>query len=293
MLTDEYFPYILGDTNRKDVPLMKKKEGQITPISAIQPKRYDAAKEKENNVVGMRITEARKKKGLSIAAFSEYLENFGVKISTGGAGKWETGYSIPNAYQLIAICNALDISDQLPFFMADYAPLLNKEGERKVEEYKADLIASGRYRPAQKVTPIIRRIEMRVYDIPVSAGTGNFLDDGNYEMASVPENMIPDGADFGVRVTGDSMEPVYHDGQIVWVKECATLDVGEVGIFIYDGDGYIKIYGEQEPDEAVADEYTDSQGIVHMQPRLISINEKYADRVISPGVFFKIVGRVL
>ena len=76
-----------------------KKEGKVTPISAAQ---YNAAKEKDENIVGQRIAEARKKKGMSIAAFSEYLSNFGVKISVGGAGKWETGYSIPNALLFIS-----------------------------------------------------------------------------------------------------------------------------------------------------------------------------------------------
>jgi len=267
-----------------------KKEGKVTPISA---GKYDATKEKNENIVGQRIAEARKKKGMSIVDFSKYMENFGVKISRGGAGKWETGYSIPNAYQLIAICTALDIQDQLPFFIGDYTPTLNDEGERKVAEYKADLIASGKYRPAPKQSSTIRFVECPVYDMPVSAGTGNFLDDGQYEMVSVPENMLPSGTDFGVRVTGDSMEPMYHDGQIVWVKECSQVGVGEVGIFIYDGDGFIKVYNEQAPDEDHTEEYTDSYGMIHNQAVLVSLNEKYADRVIEPGRFFKTVGRVL
>ena len=269
---------------------MKKKEGKIVPISAAQ---YDAAAEMENNIVGTKIRDARKKSGLSIAGLSERLKAFGCDVSVGAAGKWELGYSIPNAYQLIAICLALDIQDQIPFFMKNYVPALNAEGEKKVEEYKADLVASGKYRPAPRMASIIRRIERPVYDMPVSAGTGNFLDDGRYEMVSVPENMLPDGTDFGVRVTGDSMEPMYHDGQIVWVKECSQIDVGEVGIFIYDGESFIKVYDEQEPDEDLAEDYTDSYGVVHMQPVLVSLNEKYPDRVIAPGRYFKTVGRVL
>ena len=29
---------------------------------------------------------------------------------------------------------------------------------------------------------------------------------------------VPDGANFGVRVAGDSMEPQFHDGQVIWVR---------------------------------------------------------------------------
>lgn len=46
------------------------------------------------------------------------------------------------------------------------------------------------------------------------------------------------------------MEPVYHDGQIVWVERCETLSIGQVGVFVYDGEGYLKSYGEREPDES-------------------------------------------
>ena len=271
---------------------MKKKEGKITPISAAQGMAYDAAREKEENIVGLRLAEARKRKGFSIATFSEYLQNFGVKISTGGAGKWETGYSIPNAYQLIAICKALEIEDQLQFFTGNYAPELNETGIRKVQEYRADLIASGKYRPTPR-RKAIRFIDMPVSNLAVSAGTGNFLDDGNFEMISFPEDKVPDGADFGIRVSGDSMEPVYHDGQIVWVQECDQVGLGQVGVFIYDGEGYLKMYSEQEPDESVADDFTDSYGTVHPQPVLESYNQKYEPREIRPGTVFQVVGRVL
>ena len=46
----------------------------------------------------------------------------------------------------------------------------------------------------------IRYLDMPVSDLPVSAGTGAFLDEGNFEMVSFPESSIPDGAEFGVRL---------------------------------------------------------------------------------------------
>ena len=112
-------------------------------------------------------------------------------------------------------------------------------------------------------------------------------------MVSFPENAVPPDADFGVRVSGDSMEPVYHDGQIVWVQKCETLSVGQVGIFVYDGEGYIKRYGEQQPENDSVDAYIDSYGVIHMQPVLISYNRNYADKIVRPENQFEIVGRVL
>lgn len=268
-------------------------KAKVIPISAAQARGYNAAEEKENNVIGARISEARKKRGMTLADMSATLEELGVKVSRSAASKWETGETVPSAYQLIAIFNALSMEDRLSFFMSSYVPVLNDAGLRKVEEYKADLIASGKYRPAPKLASIIRYIEMPVSNLAVSAGTGAFLDEGNFEMVSFPEDKVPDGADFGIRVSGDSMEPVYHDGQIVWVQECSEIGVGQVGVFVYDNEGFLKIYSEQEPDEDVAEEFTDSYGVIHPQPVMESYNPKYEPRVIRPSAVFQIVGRVL
>ena len=93
--------------------------------------------------------------------------------------------------------------------------------------------------------------------------------------------------------TGCSYCSYYHDGQIVWGKQCDRVNIGEVGIFIYDGEGYIKVYDEQEPDEEQREAFSDSYGTMYMQPVMISYNQKYAPRVISAQAGFQVVGRVL
>ena len=170
-----------------------------------------------------------------------------------------------------------------------------EEGLRKVEQYKHDLVCSGNYKPAQKILQFIKYIEMPVADLPAAAGTGNILDDSEHcEMISFPEDRVNPRADIGIRISGDSMEPVYHDGQIVWVEKCEELHTGETGIFLYDGKAYIKVYGEQEPDYDVREYYTDSYGTVRNQPVLFSYNsEKYDPIVISPYAPFSVYGRVL
>ena len=87
--------------------------------------------------------------------------------------------------------------------------------------------------------------------------------------------MSPD-ADFGVRVSGDSMEPLYLNGQIIWVHQQETLEDGEIGIFFLDGEAYVKKY-HQTPD-----------GI-----SLISMNKKYAPIKISSGSVFWTFGKVV
>lgn len=268
-------------------------KNNIIPFSVAKAPIYNAEAEKEANAVGTRIEEALRMRGIRQRELSDMLAAYGLQVSRQAISKWVVGDSSPNAYQLLALCHILQIDGGLEYFTSNFKPALNAEGIRKLEEYRADLIASGRYKPQQKTSRKIRYIDMPISNLSVSAGTGNFLDEENFEMVSYPADTVPDGADFGVRVSGDSMEPVYHDGQIVWVKRCEELVPGQVGIFIYDGDGYLKVYEEQEPDESCVEAFTDSYGDVHMQPVLISYNQAYSDRVIRPDTSFQIVGRVL
>ena len=250
---------------------------------------YDAAWAKANNSLGIKIEQARRDMGILQEDVSKRLASYGVTVSRKSISKWETGLTVPNAHQLIALCHVLGIEDVLGYFGR---PVLNREGFRKLKEYKQDLIASGRYEP-DYIDSEIRYIDMPVGILPVAAGTGEYLDSDAFEMVSYPQSSIPQGADFGVRVSGDSMEPVYHDGQIVWVQRCDALRPGEVGIFVYGGEGYLKAYREQSPSEADAEAFAYGDGRVRSQPVLVSYNTQYDPILISPEEYFKIVGRVL
>ena len=132
------------------------------------------------------------------------------------------------------------------------------------------------------------------YYYTACAGEGNDIaEDDLGEPIYLRRSETPEDFDCVIPIDGDSMEPVYHDGQIVWVEECEALAVGEVGIFVYDGDGYLKVYSEQEPDENQRDAFTDSYGCLHMQPVMLSYNQAYEPKAIMPDSRFQVVGRVL
>ena len=67
----------------------------------------------------------------------------------------------------------------------------------------------------------------------------------------------------------------------------------QIGIFVYDDCGYLKKYDEHTPDKSQAEFLTDSYGVVHNQPVLVSLNTKYSPILISPEQRFEIVGKVL
>lgn len=89
-----------------------------------------------------------------------------------------------------------------------------------------------------------KRASMIYYDFPVSAGTGEFMDVSNAEIVSL-DDTPPNGAEFLLRVSGDSMEPELSSGDIVYVQRAERINFGETGIFSYAGSVYIKVYTEQ------------------------------------------------
>lgn len=86
-----------------------------------------------------------------------------------------------------------------------------------------------------------RRYSRIYYDFPVSAGTGEFLDNRTAVIVELSEEP-PTGTDYILRIAGDSMEPIYHDGDYVYVNSCETINLGDVGIFVTDGSVYMKEY---------------------------------------------------
>ena len=104
-------------------------------------------------------------------------------------------------------------------------------------------------------------IEIRHSYYKVSAGTGYNLDDYNqWDTIEVPDTPEANKADFALTISGDSMEPVYYNGDIVLVRSQSAVDNGEIGIFIVEDSGYIKKYGGD---------------------RLISLNAAYDDIMFS------------
>ena len=110
----------------------------------------------------------------------------------------------------------------------------------------------GRY-AGEKVRTEKRQIKL--YELPVSAGIGDYLESNEIEMINVPSTEKTQETDYALRISGNSMEPKYHDGDILLVKETEGLEVGELGIFLLDGCGFFKVYGGD---------------------RLISLNPEYA-----------------
>ena len=82
-----------------------------------------------------------------------------------------------------------------------------------------------------------------LYELPVSAGVGVYLDETEAESINIPDNDKTADADYALRISGKSMEPKYRDGDILLVRHADSIDVGELGIFLLDGCGFFKVFG--------------------------------------------------
>ena len=228
------------------------------------------------NDIGGIIGAVREEQGMSQKELAERLEKYGVSVTNQAVSKWENGTTQPNARQFIALCCVLEIEDVTGVFLGRKSrgvfEGLNNSGVKKAMEYIDLLKASGMYSSKGE---IINMRKLPLYDIAVSAGTGQFLDSDRYELVEVGEE-VPLTANFGVRISGDSMEPRFQDGQIVWVTQERNLKTGDVGIFLYDGDVYCKKLER------------DAGGV-----RLISENSKYRPINIEPEREFRVFGRVV
>ncbi len=124
------------------------------------------------------------------------------------------------------------------------ADLALEEETRRLREEAAR--AAGRMQPARagraSEAASEGQIAFRVSDQPAAAGAGVYLGPECFHTVYVNAQALPHGAAFGVPVRGDSMEPVYHDGDILVVSG-EQPRYGEIGVFTLDGNGYVKKLG--------------------------------------------------
>lgn len=121
-------------------------------------------------------------------------------------------------------------------------------------------------------------VETKVYDQPAAAGFGNYLDDPAYHIEQYPANIIPSGTEFGVKISGNSMSPDIRNGATVFVQSRGSIEPGQIGIFVLNGEAYCK--------KLMVDK---KKG----QVRLVSLNPDYADRILEECDDFRTVGLVL
>ncbi|HHW5248646.1 TPA: XRE family transcriptional regulator [Staphylococcus aureus] len=107
-----------------------------------------------------------------------------------------------------------------------------------------------------------------------SAGTGEQLFDEPRFKVNVKGYIPPH--DLALQVNGDSMEPMFENGEIIFVEKTHDIKNGQIGVFIINGEAFVKKVRVED------DRLT-----------LISLNKKYKDLHFYENEGVKLVGKVI
>ena len=198
------------------------------------------------------------------AQFLELCNKEGVKptplmkklgLSPGNLKRWENGSTV-NSDILLKLSEHFGVSvDYLLTGKEKSSPTerLTDDEQELLTYYKGlEPFKKGQLMERAKVLSEVSEMPLKqlkntifieYYSLPASAGTGVYLDGCDREMIEVEQTPITLAANFALKVSGDSMEPEFHDGDIVLVKSQPTVDEGDIGIFIVNNEGFIKKLG--------------------------------------------------
>ena len=219
---------------------------------------------------GDKLKKARISAKLKQSDLAKILDTTNTTISN-----WENNVSKPDVDTIEYICGALNVPASYFFNTPDsVTPILTITEQAHIKKYRTldehgkklvdnvlNLECERVESTRTPVIPISNIITLSEFEQPVSAGRGVYLGDGSQTIIrDIPSNNLTRKADFILRVAGDSMEPEFSNNDRILIKRQCNLDVGEIGIFILNGEGYVKKY---------------------MGNKLVSLNPDYKDILFS------------
>ena len=159
-----------------------------------------------------------------------------------------------NKYSLDLIKNAPPYSEEALKLAEDYDGRMDDRGREtvrsvadlEVARFKARTAAALRKsreqsEAAEEIAPPIT-LHQPYAQVAAAEGAGAFLLDDGFDEVLVEMNKYTKQADVILKVVGRSMEPVITDGDRVLVRQQPSVRIGEIGVFIVDGQGYLKEY---------------------------------------------------
>ena len=239
--------------------------------------------------IGTKIKEYRLQRGLTQKELAVLVDMGGTTIAN-----YEKGFRTPKKNTLFKISSALSVTiddlfppihkadtptaspDLLTQQITDKVLQLTPDNKKIVLRTSEDLL-ERQNEEETKINEVSEKVVQLYgydyYDHAASAGTGQYLNDVRVERIELPVDI---DADFVIPIKGDSMEPDYHDGDLVFIQTSVDLNDGVIGVFNYNGEAYIK--------QLVIDE---DQADLH------SLNPEYKDMPITPETDFRIIGEVV
>lgn len=177
-----------------------------------------------------------------------------IGVHKNAVSSWETGRTRPDLNLIPSICKELHISPYELFGMKEPEALYTPKEERLVSNYRKleekfrshiDIVMQSLVQ-AQDAENVPELFEIVFQPIRLSAGPDAAIRDiTETEIMYLHDTPLLHRADSIYKVNGDSMEPTFHDGDMVFVEHIPTgnpLQFGEIGAFTIGNECYIKEY---------------------------------------------------
>lgn len=227
-------------------------------------------------MIGDKIRERRLELGMTQSQVAE-LTN--IKKNT--ISNYENNVSAPNENNIFKLMEVLKCDANYLFEWEKVTDLeLSIKEKNHIKKYRTldeygkkavDDLLDNEYERCQEEKKI-EVIQLPMSELKVSAGVGSWIEDNRYGTIEVVDTPESRKADLVIEISGDSMEPTYHNGDNVLVRLQPSVDIGEIGVFVKDSEGYIKELGKN---------------------RLISHNKEYKDIILNEYTDIYCVGKVI
>ena len=183
--------------------------------------------------IGKVLQKYRKLAGLSQPDLAQKMQ-----VTRNTITNWETDKNRPDLDQTITLCGMLGIpasellgtpdevmqSGMEHQLIADFR-LLSPVSKKVVSNLVAGL---AREEEATRVEELRRsHFILAMYSSPLAAGTGIEADNEPPEYVFARRTAANSKADAIARVSGRSMEPLYHDGDLLYIQYTDSVDDGE------------------------------------------------------------------
>lgn len=219
---------------------------------------------------GEKIKEARKQKNLTQKQLADLIGAAHNSISD-----WENNKNKPDPDTIELLCGALKITPN--YLLASTEDDFSPKEKLLIKKYRlisthspdgavvVDTVLDREYAIAEKLREQkeqlekVQKMDMEVAEeiVPfriisyhqklASAGNGQVVfEDGAVDRIQIPDIKKYKRVSYAIGVNGKSMEPLYHDGDILLIEPTCQVEIGEIGIFIVDGEAFVKKLGNGE-----------------------------------------------
>ncbi|WP_407889806.1 helix-turn-helix domain-containing protein [Levilactobacillus sp. N40-8-2] len=203
--------------------------------------------------------------------------------TTSAISRWISGSRSPMVDDLERLSDLFNVDIKTLMYGADddYADMILKvvsklsvDQQKDVYSFAKEKLSSSSKSNVIKFPKDDDTLEITANGV-LSAGVGEFLDDSTKPFTVTVHKPVPSNYDYAFQINGHSMEPVYQDKQVVFVKKEDDYRDGQIIAAVMDGCAYLK-----------------KLSVVDGEATLVSLNPQYPNIKVNKETGVKVLGVV-